>query len=150
VPIQVLALYFFIGALARPPVGLFWRLLVVAIVMILARYMGEVGFMNPTLGFLIGIAAWLYILGEVFFGKLGEINAKSGDEATQTGFFWLRLIVTVGWAVYPLCNFIASFAGGVDEGELSIVYNLADFVNQIAFGLIILAAAVRHSAAAGR
>jgi bacteriorhodopsin len=75
--------------------------------------MGDVGFMNATLGFLIGIAAWLYILGEIFFGKLGEINAKSGDEATQTGFFWLRLIVTVGWAVYPLCNFIASFAGGV-------------------------------------
>ena len=103
-------------------------------------------FMNPTLGFLIGIAAWLYILGEVFFGRLGDINAKSGDEVTQTAFFWLRLIVTIGWAVYPLCNFIASFAGGVDEGKLSIVYNLADFVNQIAFGLIILTAAVRHSA----
>lgn len=146
VPIQVVTLYFFIASLSPPPLGVFWRTLVVAIVMIVARYMGEVGFMNATLGFLIGIAAWLYILGEVFFGKLSEINTKSSNETVQTGFFWLRLIVTVGWAVYPLCNFIASFAGGVDEGNLSIVYNLADFVNQIAFGLIILTVAMRESA----
>jgi bacteriorhodopsin len=148
VPVQVLALYFFIATVARPPVGLFWRLLVVAIVMILARYMGEVDFMHPTLGFLIGIVGWLYILGEVYFGKLGEINSKSASETVQIGFFWLRLVVTVGWAVYPLCYFIASFAGGVDEGTLSIVYNLADFINQILFGLIILYAGVRESASA--
>ena len=60
VPVQVLALYFFIGAVQAPPIGLFWRLLVVAVVTILARYMGEVEFMNPTLGFLIGIAAALH------------------------------------------------------------------------------------------
>lgn len=146
VPVQVVALYFFVGALAPPPVGIFWRLLVVAIVMILARYMGEVGFIDTTLGFLIGLVGWLYILGEVFFGKLNEITATSGNEAAQRAFFWLRLIVTVGWAVYPLCNFVGSFAGGVNEGQLSVVYNLADFVNRIAFGLIILAAAVRSSA----
>lgn len=145
VPVQVLALYFYIAAIQSPPVGLFWRLLVVAIVTILARYMGEVDFMNPTLGFLIGIAGWLYILGEVFFGKLSEINTKNANETVQRGFFWLRLIVTVGWAVYPLCNFVASFAGGIDEGRLSIVYNLADFINQITFGLIILAVALTQS-----
>lgn len=146
VPVQVVALYFFIGALARPPVGVFWRLLVVAIVMILARYMGEVRFIDTTLGFLIGLVGWLYILGEVFFGRLNDINIKSGNEVVQRAYFWLRLIVTIGWAVYPLCNFVGSFAGGVDEGKLSIVYNLADFINQITFGLIILAAGVRVSA----
>lgn len=147
VPVQVLTLYFLIAAVDRPPVGLFWRLLVVAIVTIIARYMGEVGFMHPTLGFLIGIVGWLYILGEVYFGKLGEINNRAGD-AVQTGFFWLRLIVTVGWAVYPLCNFIAGFAGGADEGTLSVVYNLADFVNLILFGLIVLYVAMQESTAA--
>jgi bacteriorhodopsin len=146
VPIQVLTLYFFIAAVDRPPVGLFWRLLVVAIVTIIARYMGEVGFMHPTLGFLIGIVGWLYILGEVYFGKLGEINGRAGEQV-QTGFFWLRLIVTVGWAVYPLCNFVAGFAGGAGEGTLSIVYNLADFINLILFGLIVLYVAMQESAA---
>ncbi len=144
-PAQVVALYFFIGAMAQPPVGVFWRLLVVAVITIFFRYMGEVRFIDTTLGFLIGFAGWLYILGEIFFGRLNEINVKSGNRAVQIAFFWLRLIVTVGWAVYPLCNFVGSFAGGVDEGKLSVVYNLMDFINQIAFGLIVLTAAVRDS-----
>jgi len=145
IPVQVLALFFFIGALTPPPTGLFWRLLVVAVITILARYMGEAGFMYATLGFLIGIVGWLYILGEVFFGKLSEISTKHGNETVQTGYFWLRLIITVGWAIYPLCNFIATYGGGVEEGRLSIVYNLADVVNQIAFGMIILAVAMKDS-----
>lgn len=144
-PVEVLALFFFIEALAPLPYGLFWRLLVVAVIVVISRYMGEVGFMHPTLGFLIGIAGWLYILGEVFFGRLSEVNARTGSETVQTGFFWLRLIVAVGWAVYPLCNFVATFAGAAGEGSLSVVYNLADVVNQIAFGLIILTVAVKES-----
>jgi bacteriorhodopsin len=126
-------------------VGLFWRLLVVSAVMVLARYMGEVEFLNATLAFLIALALWLYILGEVFFGRLSEINARHSSEVVQLGFFWLRLIVSVGWAVYPLCYFIASFAGGVGEGPLSIVYNLADIVNEMLFGLIVLTVAMRES-----
>ena len=57
VPIQVAILYFFIGTMSAPPVGLFWRLLVVSVVMVLVRYMGEVDFLNATLAFLIGIGA---------------------------------------------------------------------------------------------
>ncbi len=147
-PLQVLALYFFIQVQANLSYGLFWRLLVVSLVMVLARYMGEVGFFYPTLGFLIGLAAWLYILGEVFFGRMSEVNGRNGSHSSQTAFFWLRLIVSVGWAVYPLCNFIGSFAGGIDEGKLTIIYNLADLVNLVAFGLIVLTAAVRGSASA--
>lgn len=145
-PVQVLALYCFAGALRRPSTGVFWRLLIVAVIMVLARYMGEVGFMHATLGFLIGIAGWLYILGEMYFGELGDISAKSGHEGAETGFFWLRLIITVGWAIYPLCNFIANFGGGVDEGQLVIVYNLADILNQIVFGMVILTVAMGEPA----
>ncbi len=144
-PLQVVTLYFFIGAMATLSTWLFWRLLVVSVVMVLARYLGETNLMYPTLGFLIGLVAWLYILGEVFFGRMGEVSAKSANLGVHRGYFWLRLIVTVGWAVYPLCYFIAGFAGGVAENKLNIVYNLADLVNQIAFGLAILAAAMKDS-----
>ena len=149
-PLQVAALYFFIGAIASPPVGLFWRLLIVSVLMVLARYLGDVNLMHPTLGFLIGLVGWLYVLGEVFFGRLSEINSASGNEITQRGFFWLRLIVTVGWALYPLVYFIARFGGGVEGPKLSIVYNLADLVNQIGFGLAILTVAVKDSAYSSR
>jgi sensory rhodopsin len=145
VPLQVVAMYFFIRAVRPLSVALFWRLLVAAIILVLARYMGEAGFMYPTLGFLIGIAMWLYILGELFFGRMSEHDGRQVAPVVRRGYFWLRLILTIGWAIYPLCYFIASFAGGVDMGNLSIVYNLADFVNQIAFGLAILTVAVRDS-----
>ena len=63
----------------------------------------------------------------------------------QRGYFWLRLIVTVGWAIYPLGNFITSFGGYVDDGALSVAYNLADFLNRMAFGLAVLATGVLAS-----
>ncbi len=150
VPVQVATVYFFAGALAPVPSGLFWRLIVVAVGMVLARYMGETGAMNATLGFLIGIVGWLYILGEFFFGRLGDITAKSEHEAAQTGMFWLRLIATVGWAIYPLCYFVAAFAGGVDVAKLNIVYNLADIVNELTFALVVLTAALRDQPAGAK
>ena len=150
VPVQVATVYFFVAALAPVPSGVFWRLIVVAIGMVLARYMGETGAMNATLGFLIGIVGWLYILGEFFFGRIGDIVAKSDHEAAQTGLFWLRLIATVGWAIYPLCYFVAAFAGGVDVAKLNIVYNLADIVNELIFALVVLATALRDRTAGAK
>jgi len=147
VPLQVVTLYFFVGAFATLPLGLFWRLLVAAVLMVLARFMGEAGLMHPTLGFLLGLALWLYILGEAFFGRMSERTAKDGSASAQRGYFWIRLIVTIGWAVYPLCYFIAAFSGGVEVRKLIVTYNLADFVNQIAFALAVLTVAMNANAA---
>jgi hypothetical protein len=36
-------------------------------------------------------------------------------------------------------------AGGVDEGALNLIYNLADFINKILFGIVIWSAAVSDS-----
>ena len=109
------------------------------------RFIGEAGFAHPALTFLISIVAWLYILGELYFGRMNEIIAKSNDEFVQRGYFWLRLIVTIGWAIYPLGSFVASFGGGVGGGPLAVTYNLADFINRIAFGLAVLATAMLKS-----
>lgn len=146
VPVQVLALYFVIQTVASVPTGLFWRLLIASVAMVLARYMGESDLMYPTLGFLIGLVLWLYVLGEVYFGRLAEINANSGSDAVQLGFFWLRLIVTIGWALYPLSYLIVRLGSGADVAKLMAIYNLADLVNQIAFVLAVLATAVNDSA----
>jgi sensory rhodopsin len=139
-PVQVVMLYFYVRAYAHVPVGVFWRILVAAILMVTARFMGEANLMLPTLGFLLSLALWLYILGEAFFGWMGERNLRHGSEAAQRGFFWLRLIMTIGWAIYPLTYFIASFTGTVPMRYLVTTYNLSDFVNVIAFSLTILAA----------
>lgn len=144
-PLQVLALFFFALRSGKLGLGLFWRLVVVSILMVFVRYLGEAGYMHATLAFLIGLVFWLYILGELFFGRMDEAIRGSNNEAVQYGFFWLRLIVTIGWAIYPLGNFITSFGGYVDDGALSISYNIADFLNRMAFGVAVLATAMLDS-----
>jgi sensory rhodopsin len=145
-PVQVLALYFVIQTVANTPTGLFWRLLLAAIAMVLARFMGETELLYPTLGFLIGLLLWLYVLGECYFGRLAEINAQSASDPVRLGFFWLRLIVTIGWALYPLTYLIVRLGNGADVAKLMVIYNLADLINQIAFVLAILATALTDSA----
>lgn len=144
-PLQVLALFFFASLYGKLGMGLFWRLVVVSILMVFVRYLGEAGFMHATLAFLIGLVFWLYILGELFFGRMDEAVRGSVNEPVQRGYFWLRLIVTVGWAIYPLGNFITSFGGYVDDGSLSVAYNIADFLNRMAFGVAVLATAMLDS-----
>ena len=95
------------------------------------------------LGFTIGMAGWVYILYEIFSGEAGRTAAKSGSKHFVTAFNALRMIVTIGWAIYPLGYIFGYFAGGdIDENSLNVIYNLADFINKIAFGLIIWSAAI--------
>jgi sensory rhodopsin len=145
-PVQVLTLYFFIQTVSSTPTGLFWRLLIASIAMVLARYMGETDLLYPTLGFLIGLLLWLYVLGELYFGRMAEIAAQSASDPVRIGFFWLRLIVTIGWALYPLSFLIVRLGNGADVAKMSVIYNLADLINQIAFVLAVLAAAINDSA----
>lgn len=144
-PLQIVALFFFARMAGDVNASLFWRLLIVSVLMVLFRYLGETGFVHVTLAFLIGIVFWLYILGELFFGKLEAVVSKNKNTSMRKGYFWLRLIITIGWAIYPLTSFIISFNGLVDDGGLSIAYNLAEFINRMAFGLIVLSVAVTAS-----
>ena len=59
----------------------------------------------------------------------------------------MRLIVLIGWAIYPLGYIFGYMMDGVNPGTLNGIYNLADFVNKILFGLIIWNVAVKDSSA---
>ena len=130
-----------LAAIAVVRAALFWKLLIASLVMLVFGYLGEIGSMNVTVAFVISMAGWLYIIYEIFAGEASKINAESGTPASQKAFNALRLIVTVGWAIYPIGYVLGYMAGGVDDAALNIVYNLADFVNKIAFGVVIWAAA---------
>ncbi|MDC0078952.1 bacteriorhodopsin-like [Candidatus Pelagibacter sp.] len=141
VPLQMVEFYLILSAVGKANSGMFWRLLLGSIVMLVGGYLGEAGYINATLGFIIGMAGWIYILYEIFSGEAGKAAAKSGNKALVTAFGAMRMIVTVGWAIYPLGYVFGYLTGGVDAESLNVVYNLADFVNKIAFGLVIWAAA---------
>ena len=142
VPLLMLEFYFVLAAVGKANSGVFWRLMIGTIVMLLGGYLGEAGYINSMLGFIIGMAGWIYILYEVFSGEAGKMAAKSGNKALVTAFGAMRMIVTVGWAIYPLGYVFGYLTGGMDANSLNVIYNAADFLNKIAFGLIIWAAAM--------
>ncbi len=150
VPLQMIEFYLILAAVRKIPGAIFWRLLIGSLVMLIGGYLGEAGFINATLGFIIGMAGWIYILYEIFSGEAGKVAAKSGNKALVTAFGALRMIVTVGWAIYPLGYIFGYLTGGVDADSLNVIYNLADFINKIAFGLVIWAAAVSSAGARAR
>ena len=144
VPLLMLEFYFVLAAVNRANSGVFWRLLIGSVVMLSGGFLGEAGYIPPALGLIIGISGWIYILYEVFSGEAGKRAAKSGNKALVTAFGAMRMIVTVGWAIYPLGYVFGYLTGGVDANSLNVIYNAADFLNKIAFGLIIWAAAMQQ------
>tara|TARA_B100000029_G_scaffold239502_1_gene236562 strand:+ start:87 stop:848 length:762 start_codon:yes stop_codon:yes gene_type:complete len=145
VPLQLIEFYLILSAVKKVPIGIFWRILIGSLVMLLGGYLGEAGFIPEMLGFVIGVAGWIYILFEIFSGEAGKAVARSGNKSLVTAFSALRMIVTVGWAIYPLGYIFGYLTGGIDANSLNVIYNLADFVNKIAFGVIIWSCAVANS-----
>ena len=141
VPLQMIEFYLILAAVKKVPTSIFWKLLIGSLVMLIGGYLGEAGFIAPFVGFVIGMAGWIYILFEIFSGEAGQLAAKGGNKAMTTAFSAMRIIVTIGWAIYPLGYIFGYLTGGVDANALNIIYNLADFVNKIAFGVVIWAAA---------
>jgi len=143
VPLQIIEFYLILKVCTNVASSMFWKLLVASLVMLVGGYMGEMG-VNPMVCGVVALLAWIYIIYEVFAGEAGKLNASSGNAAAQSAFGTIRLIVTVGWAIYPIGYFLG-IGENPDMGNSNLIYNLADFVNKIAFGLAIYVAAVSDS-----
>jgi hypothetical protein len=143
-PLQVAAIYFFARICGPVPVGVFWRITVAAVLMVFCRYLGHALVFDPTLGMLLSIAFWLYILGELYFGAMaGAVLDKT--RPVRLGYFWIRLILTIGWAVYPILHFVDAVVGIGHGPALIVLYTIADLVNLVAVSLIVLAVASQES-----
>jgi len=136
VPILMVEFYFILSAVKKVSGGIFWRLLIGTLVMLIGGYLGEAGYINVNAGFIIGMAGWIFILYEVFAGEAGKEAARLSG-AAKSCFEFCKWIVTIGWAVYPLGYLFGYMVGTADEITLNLIYNLADFVNKILFGLVI-------------
>ena len=145
VPLLMIEYYLILRAIGAATAGIFWRLLIGTFVMLIPGYLGEAGYIDLTVGFVIGMLGWFYILYEVFFGEAGKAAAAKASEAVKFAYTAMRWIVTVGWAIYPLGYVLGYMTGTADQNSLNIIYNLADVVNKIAFGLLIWYAATSES-----
>jgi bacteriorhodopsin len=147
VPLQIVEFYLILAAVTAVTSILFWRLLGASLVMLVFGYLGEAGLMDVTLGFIIGMAGWIYIIYEIFAGEAAKLSEGSKNAGGQFAFNTLRYIVTIGWAIYPIGYFLGYMSGSetTDFGTVNIIYNIADLVNKTAFGLAIWVGATMDS-----
>jgi bacteriorhodopsin len=140
VPLLMVEFYLILAAITKVPGGVFWRLIIGTFVMLIGGYVGEAGYAPVMPAFIVGMLGWFYILYEVFMGQASKINAAESPESVQSAFKLMRLIVTIGWAIYPIGYFVGYLMGqdpSNSSAALNLIYNLADVVNKIAFGVII-------------
>jgi len=146
VPLQMIEFNLILKAAGKDTSsGMFWKLLLGTVMMLSFGYLGEIQVLSPWIGFIGGMCGWAFILAEIFVGEAGGMAGQC-SEAVATSFKNMRLIVTVGWSIYPLGYLFGYLLGKVSDDALNITYNIADFVNKIAFVLSCWACAKSDSA----
>merc|ERR1711920_551382 len=107
------------GSAVDPSVskGMFWRLLLGTVLMLAFGYAGEAQFIPAMAGFVVGMCGWAFILFEVFAGEAGKVAADGSkvNKYVMESYSTMRLIVSVGWSIYPLGHLAISreqYCGG--------------------------------------
>ena len=141
VPLQMIEFYLILAAVTAVAGGLFLQLLLGSLVMLIFGFMGEAGIMAAMPAFIIGMLAWIYMIYVLYMGA-GRAAVATTSASVQTAYNSMLWIIVVGWAIYPAGYVFGYLMGAVDSSTLNLIYNLADFVNKILFGLVIWKAAM--------
>ena len=124
-----------------------------AIIMIAFGYLGEIGEIDAALGLILGGVGWAMIMVAtglpfgLYDGK-GVDNSKIKDELVWSANA-LRTFILVGWIIYPLGYLVGTdmVDAGADGKEImAILYNIADMINKIGFGVVAWMGAKKASA----
>merc|ERR1711869_182437 len=108
VPLQMIEFNLILKAAGKETsAAMFWKLLIGTVMMLAFGYLGETAVINPWIGFVFGMCGWGFILSEIFVGEAGGTAAEC-SEAVATSFKTIRMIVTVGWSIYPLGPFLVT------------------------------------------
>jgi len=113
-----------------------------ALIMIGFGYLGESGAIPGILGLVLGGVGWAMIIvatGTPWSSGRGVDNSKIAPE-----LMWstnaLRWFICVGWIIYPLGYLFNPTADilpdAVDAEIMAILYNIADMINKIGFGVV--------------
>lgn len=146
VPLMCLEFYL-ITKKAGAKISLLWKLIFASIVMLVTGYFGEtIDRGNSVMWGTISGIAYFYIVYLIWFGEVAKLAQSAGPQVAKATRV-LAWFVLVGWAIYPL-GYILGTPGGlfgiqlVDDPAaathaMDIVYNIADAINKIGFGLVI-------------
>ena len=141
--------FYLITKKAGAKVALLWKLIFASLVMLVTGYLGETIYKEQSvLWGVISGAAYFYIAYLIWFGEVANLAQTAGTQVAKATRI-LAWFVLVGWAIYPL-GYILGTPGGLFGVQLvsdpkaavaamDIVYNIADAINKIGFGLVIYA-----------
>jgi bacteriorhodopsin len=76
VPLLMIEFFLILSAVTKVPAGVFWRLMIGTLVMLVGGYVGEAGYMAALPAFVIGMVGWAYILYEIFMGQARSTPKK--------------------------------------------------------------------------
>lgn len=155
VPLMCVEFYLLTKA-AGAKTGLLWKLIIAAVWMLVAGYIGEA--FNPEGGdgmhsFIWGFIStlgYIYILYVAWFGEVAKLAEASNSDVVKKGVRTLAWFVLVGWAIYPI-GYMCMPGGwlntalGWESGNVDLFYNIADAINKIGFGLVVYTIAVAET-----
>ena len=139
--------FYLITKKAGAKTSLLWKLIFASLFMLVTGYIGEtIDRSNSVFWGLTSSAAYFYIVYLIWFGEVAQLAQSAGVQVAKATRV-LAWFVLVGWAIYPI-GYILGTPGGFFGMQLvadpaaashamDIVYNIADAINKIGFGLVI-------------
>ena len=112
-----------------------------ALIMIGFGYLGESGAIPGMAGLVLGGVGWAMIIvatGTPWSNGKGVDNNKIAPELMWSANA-LRWFIVVGWIIYPigyLFNPTAGVSDAVSAEIMAVLYNIADIINKIGFGIV--------------
>ncbi len=155
VPLMCIEFYLLLRP-AGAKISLMWKLIVAAVWMLVAGYIGE-GFSDGSMAHsviwgVISTIGYIYILYTAWFGEVKNLAAANSSPSVQKGIRALAWFVLVGWAIYPIGYMAmpggwlsADGLGLLDPSNMDLIYNLGDAVNKIGFGLVVYSIAIKET-----
>ncbi|RAJ17200.1 bacteriorhodopsin-like [Olleya aquimaris] len=149
VPLMCVEFYLILKVAGAKP-ALMWKLIAFSVIMLVTGYFGEAVYntgSGPAVWGAISGAAYFYIVYEIWFGSAKKLAVNAGGDILKAHKI-LCWFVLVGWAIYPLGYMMGTegwYNSILPQGGIDVVYNLADAINKIGFGLVIYALAVKKN-----
>jgi sensory rhodopsin len=112
----------------------FWQLVALDVAMIVTAFIAETSAVDSQRWWTFFVVSCLFelmIVG-VLFVSLGRA-IHDAPAPLAKALATMRLFVLVGWAIYPI-GFLMARAGAGEYRE--IIYNVADVINKVGFGLV--------------
>jgi bacteriorhodopsin len=145
VPLMCLEFYLILKV-AGAKQSLLWKMIIYSVIMLVTGYLGEVVYTGSAAfwGAVSGVA-YFAIVYEIWLGEASKLAKAAGGNvlAAHKILCWF---VLVGWSIYPLGYMMGTtgwYNSFIPAGNIDVVYNIADAINKIGFGLVIYTLAVK-------